>query len=59
MRRGDEPSPVPPTRVVCGSSTLVTPLPIDRSNQSFPMIPLTAGVAPVIIVECPTAVTVG
>lgn len=27
--------------------------------QSFPMMPLSAGVAPVSIVECPTAVTDG
>ena len=48
-----------PTSVVAGSNTLVTDAPIWRSYQSLPMMPLTDGVAPVSIVECPTAVTVG
>ena len=32
---------------------------VSRSNQSLPMMPLTLGVAPVSIVACPIAVTVG
>ena len=59
-RRGDEPHgpDVPPTGLVAGSETLVTVLPVSRSNQSFAMMPLTEGVAPLRNVECPTAVTV-
>ena len=32
---------------------------VSRSNQSLPMMPLTDGVAPLNIVACPIAVTVG
>jgi len=42
-----------------GSETLVTSLLVARSHQSFPTIPDNAGLAPLKIVECPTAVTVG
>ena len=59
IRCGDDPAPLPPTSCVSGSSTLVTLLPRLRSYQSLPTIPLTDGVAPLIIVEWPTAVTVG
>ena len=58
-RRGDAPSPVPPTNVVPGSETLVTLRPSARSYQSLPMMPLIAGVAPDSMVEWPIAVTVG
>src|SRR5690606_10394346 len=59
-RRGDAAAPeAAPTGVTVVSVTLVTLLPVARSNQSLPMMPLTDGVAPVSMVECPTAVTVG
>jgi len=37
---------VPPTCLTCSSETLVTVFPASRSNRSFPMMPLVAGVAP-------------
>ena len=59
-RRGDAALPVgEPSGLTVESDTLVTVAPVSRSNQSLPMIPLTDGVAPVSIVACPIAVTVG
>ena len=45
--RGEAPVPAPPKRLVAASDTLVTTLPVSRSNQSLPTIPLIEGVAPV------------
>src|SRR5262245_11088444 len=59
-RCGDAAAPVSaPSGFTAGSDTLVTTAPVSRSNQSLPMMPLTDGVAPLSIVEWPTAVTVG
>ncbi len=60
-RRGDaaEAGSVPPRTWTVPSNTLVTTVPDSRSNQSFPMMPLSAGIAPLSIAACPTAVTVG
>ena len=59
-RCGEEPVVCPaPRRSVPGSSTLVTFLFSARSYQSFPMMPLIDGGAPVSIAEWPTAVTEG
>src|SRR6185295_4367963 len=59
-RRGEAAGPdADPTGATDGSDTLVTIAPVSRSNQSLPMMPLTDGVAPLSIVACPTAVTVG
>ena len=59
-RRGDAPAVADPPRGRTESSeTLVTFLPDSRSYQSLPTIPLMLGVAPVSMVECPIAVTVG
>ena len=60
-RRGDDP-PRPdaaPSMSTVSSETLVTCLPVSRSYHSFPTMPLIEGVAPLRIVEWPTAVTVG
>jgi hypothetical protein len=59
-RRGDAAAASgAPTGFTVVSVTLATVFPDSRSNQSFPMIPLTDGVAPDNIVACPIAVTVG
>ena len=46
-RRGEDPArlPDPPTKLVVSSLTLVTRVPVARSNHSLPMIPLADGVA--------------
>ena len=59
IRRGEAPSPVPPTIFSAGSDTLVTVRPLVRSYQSLPMMPLRAGSAPDMYVLWPIAVTVG
>ena len=58
-RFGDAPSPVEPRSLNVSSDTLVTRFFVARSHHSLPIMPLSAGVAPVRNVECPTAVTVG
>src|SRR3954465_1890724 len=59
-RRGDAfAASAAPTGWTVSSEILETDAPDSRSNQSFPIIPLTDGVAPDSIVACPTAVTVG
>ena len=58
-RFGEDATPAAPSSLPKGSETLVTCLLVSRSYQSLPTMPLMAGVAPDIMVECPTAVTEG
>ena len=61
-RRGEappSPAPAPPRIFTASSETLVTDLPVSRSNQSLPTMPLIDGVAPLRNVLWPIAVTVG
>src|SRR5439155_12262183 len=59
-RRGDAPPSLdPPSSLTESSDTLVTRLPVDRSNHSLATMPLTLGRAPLRKVLCPIAVTVG
>jgi hypothetical protein len=59
-RCGEAPEASPaPTSLVAGSSTAVTFRFSARSYQSLPMMPLSAGGAPLSIAAWPTAVTEG
>ena len=59
-RTGEAPSPLgAPRSFVLGSKMLATERPDSRSYQLLFTMPLREGVAPVRMVECPTAVTAG